>query len=97
MFGRNAKPELEVFDLGMINYSRYLIHKGFLRPPYDSNLILENIVCSEAETLHLGLMVKELPEPSIWSVGGVGNYQMQMNLREIISKGEVRIGLEDNI
>jgi uncharacterized protein (DUF849 family) len=42
-------------------------------------------------------MIKELPEGSIWSVGGVGNYQLQMNIIAIISDGGVRIGLEDNI
>lgn len=97
MLSRNIKPELEVFDLGMINYARYLIHKGFLRPPYYFNLILGNIACAQADMLHLGLMVKELPEPSIWSVGGVGHYQLQMNMMGIISGGGVRIGLEDNI
>ena len=28
------KPELEVFDLGMMNYAHYLIGKGVLEPPY---------------------------------------------------------------
>jgi len=97
MLNKNIKPELEVFDLGMINYARYLIHKGFLSPPYYFNLILGNIACAQADMLHLGLLVKELPEGSTWSVGGVGNYQLQMNIMGIISGGGVRIGLEDNI
>ena len=97
MLNKNIKPELEVFDLGMINYARYLIHKGFLTPPYYFNLILGNIACAQADMLHLGLMVKELPEASTWSVGGVGNDQLQMNIMGIISGGGVRIGLEDNI
>jgi 3-keto-5-aminohexanoate cleavage enzyme len=97
MLERGIKPELEVFDLGMINYAKYLISKGLLRAPYYFNLILGNIACAQADMLHLGLMIKELPEGSIWSVGGVGNYQLQMNIIAIISDGGVRIGLEDNI
>ena len=97
MLERGIKPELEVFDLGMINYAKYLIHKGLLRPPYYFNLILGNIACAQADMLHLGLMIKELPEGSIWSVGGVGNYQLQMNAIAIVAGGGVRIGLEDNI
>jgi uncharacterized protein (DUF849 family) len=97
MLERGIKPELEVFDLGMINYAKYLISKGLLRAPYYFNLILGNIACAQADILHLGLMIKELPEGSIWSVGGVGNYQLQMNIIAIISDGGVRIGLEDNI
>jgi uncharacterized protein (DUF849 family) len=42
-------------------------------------------------------MIKELPEGSIWSVGGVGNFQLQMNATGIVAGGGVRIGLEDNI
>ncbi|MGA1825571.1 MAG: 3-keto-5-aminohexanoate cleavage protein [bacterium] len=97
MFGNNIKPELEAFDLGMINYAKYLIKKGLIEPPYYFNLILGNIACAQANTLSLGLMIKELPENSIWSVGGVGNAQLPMNVMAIITGGGVRIGLEDNI
>ncbi len=47
--------------------------------------------------LHLGLMIRELPERSIWSVGGVGNYQLEMNALALVTGGGVRVGLEDNI
>ena len=94
---RGIKSELEVFDLGMINYAKYLISKGLLKAPYYFNLILGNIACAQADMLHLGLMIKELPEGSIWSVGGVGNYQPQTNIIAIVADGGVRIGLEDNI
>jgi len=91
------KPELEAFDLGMINYAKYLIQKGLLTAPYYFNLILGNIACAQADVLHLGLMIRELPEGSIWSVGGVGDCQLSMNVMSILSGGGVRVGLEDNI
>jgi len=97
MLEREIRPELEAFDLGMINYAKYLIRKGLLQSPYYFNLILGNIACAQADLLHLGLMIKELPEGSIWSVGGVGNYQLQMNAIAIAAGGGVRVGLEDNI
>ncbi len=97
MMGRGIRPELEVFDLGMINYAKYLIKKGLLAPPYYFNLILGNIACAQADMLHLGLMIKDLPKESIWSVGGVGNSQLKMNALSIVAGGGVRIGLEDNI
>jgi uncharacterized protein (DUF849 family) len=42
-------------------------------------------------------MIRELPDGSIWSVGGVGNSQLEMNAISLIAGGGVRIGLEDNI
>jgi len=97
MLSNNIRPELEAFDFGMINYSKYLIKKGLMKPPYYFNLILGNIACAQANTLSLGLMIKELPENSIWSVGGVGDSQLPMNAMAIITGGGVRVGLEDNI
>ena len=97
MLEKGIKPELEVFDLGMINYAKYLIRKKLLRPPYYFNLILGNIACAQADMLHLGLMIRELPENSYWSVGGIGESQLKMNILSIVSGGGVRIGLEDNI
>jgi len=97
MAERGIRPELEVFDLGMINYAKYLIQKDILTPPYYFNIILGNIACAQADMLHLGLIIKELPEGSIWSVGGVGNEQLKVNIMSILSGGGVRVGIEDNI
>jgi len=97
MLERNIKPELEAFDLGMINYAHYLIRKKMIQPPYYFNLILGNIACAQANMLTLGLMVKELPTEAIWSAGGVGNAQLKTNAMSLIEGGGVRVGLEDNI
>lgn len=94
---RGIRPELEVFDLGMINYARYLIRKEIIRPPYYFNLILGNIACAQADALNLGLMIRELPEPCSWSAGGIGHAQFKMNTMALLEGGGVRIGLEDNI
>jgi len=97
MLENNIRPEMEAFDLGMINYAKYLIRKGLIRSPYYFNLILGNIACAQADILSLGLMIKELPEGAIWSVGGVGDSQLKMNAMSIVVGGGVRIGLEDHI
>lgn len=90
-------PELEAFDSGMINYVRYLARKGLIDPPYYFNLILGNISCAQADLLHAGIMLRDLPENSLWSFGGVGDYQLSMNQLAIAIRGGVRVGLEDNI
>lgn len=94
---RGIRPEMELFDLGMINYARYLIRKGLVRPPYYFNIILGNIACAQPDLLTLGLMARELPEGSLWSVGGVGDCQFRMNTVALAAGGGVRVGLEDNI
>jgi len=94
---KNIMPELEAFDAGMINYAKYLIRKGLLTPPYYFNLLLGNIACAQADLLHAGVMINDLPEKSIWSLAGIGNDQLKMNSIAIASGGGVRVGLEDNI
>jgi uncharacterized protein (DUF849 family) len=90
-------PELEAFDAGMINYAKYLIKKGLLTPPYYFNLLLGNIACAQADILHAGIMIRDLPEGSIWSFAGIGDQQLKMNSIAIAIGGGVRVGLEDNI
>jgi len=97
MMEKGIKPELEVFDLGMINYAKYLIQKKLVKPPYYVNFILGNIACAQSDLLHLGLLINELPSRTYWAAGGVGDYQFQTNLMALIAGGGVRVGLEDNI
>jgi 3-keto-5-aminohexanoate cleavage enzyme len=97
MLEKNIKPELEVFDVGMINYAKYLIKKGLLAPPYYFSLILGNIACAQANLMHLGYLINELPADSFYSVGGIGNAQLSMNAVSVAYGGGVRIGIEDNI
>ncbi len=94
---RGIKPELEVFDAGMINYARYLIRKGILSPPYFFSLILGNIACAQADLLHAGVMINDLPEDSVAVLGGIGNFQLPINTLAIAMGYGVRVGLEDNI
>jgi uncharacterized protein (DUF849 family) len=94
---RRIKPELEVFDVGMVNYAKYLIKKNLLSPPYYFNLILGNIACAQADILHAGIMIRDLPEDSYWSMGAVGDFQVTMNSVAISIGGGVRVGIEDNI
>lgn len=97
MLDNGIRPELEVFDLGMINYAHYLIKKGLIKPPYYFNLIMGNIASAQANLLSLGLMISELPPDSVWSVGGLGAAQLNMNVMGLIAGGGVRVGIEDNI
>lgn len=91
------KPELEVFDSGMINYAKYLIKKGMLHPPHYMSIILGNIACAQPTLLQTGVLVNDLPDNTIWSLGAIGNFQLQTNALAVVMGYGVRIGLEDNI
>jgi len=91
------KPELEVFDLGMVNYARYLIGKGLLEPPYYFNLLFGNVASAQADLLTVGHVIHTLPPNSIWALAGIGEAQLPMNAVAVAAGGHVRVGLEDNI
>ncbi len=94
---RGILPELEIFDLGMVNYANYLERKGILEPPHYANIILGNIACAQVDLLHIGVLLKDLPEKTLWSLGGIGDMQLTANSVAIACGGSVRVGLEDNI
>lgn len=97
MVKKGILAELEAFDAGMINYAKYLERKGLLKPPHYFNLLLGNIAGAQADLLHAGLMIHDLPDQSLWSLAGIGNDQLKMNSIAIAAGGGVRVGLEDNI
>jgi 3-keto-5-aminohexanoate cleavage enzyme len=68
-----------------------------LNPPYYFNLLFGNIACAQADILHAGMMIRELPDNSVWSLAGIGDHQLMMNSVSIAIGGGVRVGLEDNI
>jgi uncharacterized protein (DUF849 family) len=94
---RGILPELEAFDTGMINYAKYLEKKNLIEPPHYFNLILGNIACAQADLLHVGVLINDLPPNSYWSLGGAGFSQLTANSLSVLYGGGVRIGLEDNI
>ena len=94
---RGILPELEAFDAGMINYAKYLEKKGLLQPPHYFNLLCGNIACAQPDLLHAGIMIRDLPPDSYWSLAGIGDSQLMMNSIAIAAGGGVRVGLEDNI
>jgi 3-keto-5-aminohexanoate cleavage enzyme len=93
----DAIPEIEVFEAGFINYANYLIREGILRPPHYFNIILGSLGSAPLDLIGLGHMVSMLPAGAIWSVGGLGQFQLDANVMAIAAGGHVRVGLEDNV
>lgn len=94
---KDIKPELEIFDYGMINIARYLERHNILSGTKYFNIMLGNINTTQADIGNLSNIVKELPKNSIWACAGIGQYQLPMNTAAIVAGGHVRVGLEDSI
>jgi len=94
---QGVKPELEVFDIGMIEFARVLIAEGLLTPPHYFNLILGNVSGLQARPEHLAIALTSLPEHSLLSVGGIGRHQRTATAWGITAADGIRIGLEDNL
>jgi uncharacterized protein (DUF849 family) len=94
---KNIKPELEVFELGMLNYAFHLQRKGVLGNDCYVNFLLGSLGTAPARLLDLCNLVRELPKHWIWAGTGVGRFQLPVNVAAIIMGGNVRVGLEDNL
>ena len=90
-------PEFEVFDLGMANYLNYLLDRGLVEAPCYANIILGNVATAQLDLVSAGLLVRDLPEGCLWSMGGIGAAQLGANALALASGGGVRVGLEDNL
>ena len=97
MAERGIVPELEVFELGMIDYAKFLIERGVLRPPFYFNLLLGSLGTLSATALNLALLVQALPPGSTWAAAGIGRFQFPANALAVAMDGHVRVGLEDSL
>ena len=94
---KNIKPELEVFDYGMINLAKYLERHEIISGKKYFNILLGNINTAPATIGNLAMLVEALPEKSVWGAAGLGGFQLPMNTAAIVAGGHVRVGIEDSI
>ena len=92
---RGILPELEIFDLGMADYARYLVQKRLLTAPLYANLLLGSLGTMNATPDHLTTLVRALPEGTVWAATGIGRFQFFINALAVTMGGHVRVGLED--
>ncbi len=95
---KGIKPELEVFEPGMIHKAKYLIRKGIIdsnRPYF--NILLGSLGTSPLEPSVFSAFHSILPQDSVWSAAGIGQFQLDANVMGLSFGGHVRVGLEDNL
>lgn len=92
---KGIKPEIEVFDKGMVDYAIGFNKKGYIKSPMHFDFVLG--VQMSASARDLAFMVDSIPEGSTWTVAAVGRHQFPMAAIGIAMGGHVRVGFEDNI
>jgi uncharacterized protein (DUF849 family) len=97
MLERGIVPELEIFDLGMVNMAHVLRKEGLLPGPVVANLFFGNVAGMQALLPEVGLAVERLPDGTLWSGAGLGDYQLTAQALAVAAGGGVRVGLEDGI
>lgn len=97
MLRLGIKPEMECFDLSMINNAVLLAQDGLALAPLHFNLVMGLKGAIPATIENLVHMRSCLPPGSTWSVAGMGPHQLSLGAHAILMGGHVRVGLEDNI
>ena len=92
---RGIKPELEVFDKGMIDIALKADKKGLLNHPLHFDFVLG--VQMSATVRDLTFMAESIPAGSTWTATGLGKNAWHIAAATISMGGHVRVGFEDNL
>jgi 3-keto-5-aminohexanoate cleavage enzyme len=96
MIELSVKPEVEVFDKGMIDTAIRLQSKGFIKAPMHFNFVLGVTGGISATLRDLVFMQGSIPAGSTFTVAGIGKSEFNMATAAILAGGHVRVGFEDN-
>ena len=90
-------PEIEVFDVGMIDEALRLRAMDLITDPVHFDFVMGVPGGIAADPAHLVHMVRSLPAGSTWSVAGIGRHQLLLGTIALAMGGNVRVGFEDSI
>ena len=92
-----VKPEIEIFDAGMLYNSLYYMKKGVIKAPAHYQFVLGAAGGMGASVENLVYLKSIMPPDSTWSAFGIGRDAIPIMLTTIAMGGHVRVGMEDNI
>jgi 3-keto-5-aminohexanoate cleavage enzyme len=98
MLEAGTKPEIEIYDPGMINNAVLFEKIGAIVKPMHFSFVMG--IPGQINTptpKHLLYLSEALPEGSTWQVIGIGIHQFLMVTMGMLMGGHVRVGMEDNL
>lgn len=92
-----TKPEMEIFEPGMIANALRLVDQGLASSPLHFDFVLGSRGSLPAAPRNLVFLSASIPPGSTWTAAGIGRRQLPVVGMAIIMGGHARVGLEDNI
>lgn len=93
----NVKPEIEIFDAGMVYNALYYLKKGILKAPLHFQFVLGAAGGMAATVENLVYLKSLVPTDCTWSALGIGKQHLPILYTALALGGNVRVGMEDNI
>lgn len=93
----NIKPEIEIFDAGMIYNAIYYMKKGVLKAPCHFQIVLGCPGGMTSTVENLVFLKNLIPEGSTWAACGIGSGHMPIMMAAIAMGAHIRVGMEDNV
>ncbi len=95
-----TKPELEIYDAGMLNNTAFLIQRGLLETPVYIQFVLGILGGMAATVQNLVFLYESAcrmigEKNFIWSCCAAGRSQMPMVTHALLMGGNGRVGMED--
>ena len=92
-----TRPEMEIFESGMIDNALLLVTQGLVEPPLHFDFVLGSRGSQPANPKILHYLSEAIPRDASWTVAAIGRFQLPMAVMAIPMGGHVRVGLEDNL
>ncbi|MBU1168685.1 MAG: 3-keto-5-aminohexanoate cleavage protein [Proteobacteria bacterium] len=97
MQDNGIKPEIEIFDAGMVYNALYYLKKGILKAPLHFQFVLGAPGGMAATVENLVFLKSLIPVDSTWGALGIGSGHLPVMYTALAMGGHVRVGMEDNI
>lgn len=96
---RGVKPELEVYNMAMIEEAEHLLAQGILEPPYVINYVLQTPTQGglRGTPVNLVEMARRLPAGCILNISSMGKTQLPITTMAAAMGLNIRVGMEDNV
>jgi len=96
MHRRRIKPDIAIFEAGMIANSLELVEQGWIEPPLLFSFVLGQKGALPASPKNMLFLSETIPAGSLWGVAGHGGHDLRMSVLAMARGGHVRAGFEDN-